>query len=541
MNVSGGCILNKESGMVYIREDLTPSVLQFKSIDTNTSFEIALNSIKNLQATKDSSPKMIIKIIYNETKDSDEGDKDIRLTFTNKPTMNNIKECLQTIVSRQRITIESNQSTPTVKLGLSDDNLLKNHELQQKLLNEDKNLRSIFTQSVIHFKLSPTIFWSSRLNILRTYALTVNQDRGMYNVLSTIKPVATSDNKVHVNVTRNIIEEIFKTYPIVKKAFDDLVPVKFSEGEFWSRFFNSKLFRRLRGDKLNNSERGDTVLDQYLTIMANEANGNTTDKANEVVKLIDLNGNEQDNSVKYGNKPDFTMSYENNDNEVVTLLKNMNNLSSKMISNAEHETKGDEENVEIEEMHELELNDLNDFQHENFIDLKINFKTDFKSNEAINNDIKSFLKLNLVPNEGINLNDNNKDSINETAAIIINLIKLNFKKIKFKSKNSLPNAITQKFINLNITIVEFLSHFWKLFLYDNNPNQLKKIFTILKSCKTNLVELKKEAITAMNDDEILNDLNFYLSPILNSLDKALMEYVRAVKGVNENGKRPLEQ
>lgn len=55
-------------------------------------------------------------------------------------------------------------------------------------------------------------------------------------MLSTIKPVATSDNQVNVNVTRSTINEIFDIYPIIKKAFTDLVPQKLLEGEFWSRF-----------------------------------------------------------------------------------------------------------------------------------------------------------------------------------------------------------------------------------------------------------------------------------------------------------------
>ena len=122
----------------------------------------------------------------------------------------------------------------------------------------------------MQFKLSPQVFWSSRLNQLRTFALTISQHKGPYNVLSTIKPVATSDNQVNVNVTRDTINEIFTIYPIIKKAFDDLVPNKFNEGEFWSRFFNSKLFRRLRGDKISiSNSRGDVVLDKYLYIDQN--------------------------------------------------------------------------------------------------------------------------------------------------------------------------------------------------------------------------------------------------------------------------------
>ena len=317
-------------GMVYIREDLAPLMLEWKPIDEqeeDRAISIPLNSLTTLQSTKETSPKMILKIVYKLTSGppntnadgTDNGggggeEKSFKLTFTNRPTMNTIKDSLQTIVARSRTRVEGT-STPTpapapastfgsapqadstrdstssstpippttsgtstsssllslaASQSLSDANLLKNFELQQKLLLEDRQLRDVFTKSVMQFKLSPQVFWSSRLNQLRTFALTISQHKGPYNVLSTIKPVATSDNQVNVNVTRDTINEIFTIYPIIKKAFDDLVPNKFNEGEFWSRFFNSKLFRRLRGDKISiSNSRGDVVLDKYLYIDQN--------------------------------------------------------------------------------------------------------------------------------------------------------------------------------------------------------------------------------------------------------------------------------
>ena len=167
-------------------------------------------------------------------------------------------------------------------------------------------MRNTFTQSVINFKLSPNVFWLTRSKSIKNICINhIPNRKGHYNVLSTIKPVASSDNQVNVNVTRDTINEIFGTYPIIRKAFDDLVPSKFPEEEFWSRFFNSKLFRRLRGDKINTSnERGDFVLDKYLYIDldfvekedADESNKQTKlpDKSEiQVNKFLDLLGNEE--------------------------------------------------------------------------------------------------------------------------------------------------------------------------------------------------------------------------------------------------------
>lgn len=596
--VSGACIVNKISGMCYIREDLTPSVLEWKAIEQPKTVSIPLNNLVNLQATKESSPKMILKVIYKMP--NDETEHDIRLTFSNRPTMNNIKEALQTIVSRQRtvFTDSVKDGTPGVstpgtsgstpvpggsnsldskmnmnfssKDSLSDANLLKNHQLQQKLLMEDKNLRNLFTQAVINFKLSPNMFWSTRLNILRTFALTLSQHRGPYNVLSTIKPVATSDNQVNVNVTRTIINEIFDTYPIVKKAFDELVPAKFQEGEFWSRFFNSKLFRRLRGDKINNSnERGDMVLDKYLYVEADTNKNKTQGDEETVNKLIDLRSNESDNSVKLGNKPDFTMKFENDqNNEIIILMKNMNKLSSKMVYQLEIDTtRSEPQSSDLIKEYEGELNlhDLNPIEDFKFVDLKLNenfLNSTAKVDEFIDPvEVNQFLKTQLfkASDNGVNLNDiySNED-IKSSYTELNNLIKLNHRTFRLingsgsSDSNIVSVDTTDEIINLNLTINEFLSHFWQIFLNESNPNQLKKLCTNLKECKKRLVELKEQCIKQISENSVekakdknLNDLNFILSPIFNSVDKALGDYVHAVRqsdvvGLNENGKRPLE-
>lgn len=640
-SISGACMVSKISGMIHIKEDTTPLVLEWNAIDQLKTIAIPLNSLTNLRASKETAPKMMLLVLYKLNNDQDE--KELRLTFTNRPTMNNIKDSLQTIVARQKTVIKdsptpvpssSAPSTPvplssansassasttnlmafTDPQSLSDLSLLKNHQLQQKLLLEDKNLRNTFTQSVINFKLSPNVFWLTRLNQLRTYALTISQQKGPYNVLSTIKPVASSDNQVNVNVTRDTINEIFGTYPIIKKAFDDLVPSKFPEGEFWSRFFNSKLFRRLRGDKINTSnERGDFVLDKYLYIDldfvekedADESNKRTKlpDKSEvQVNKFLDLLGNEEDNSQKLGNMPDITMRYSDDvtkqnallnptvrgktpqkgqENEMIILMKNMNKLSSKMVHMSaqpeSHKTQDDGLSVaEVNEYEqELNLHDLNDIEDLKYVELNINTKShimfaDSQEHSTQNVspvELSAFLSGNTFQPQlnGINLTEtysSKKDEINKSANDITTLIKQNFRAFKLinqSSKESTENAIVpdsmiQEIVTYNITIMEFLSQFWKLFLNGTNPNQLKKIFASLKNCKNALNQLSEKITTTINNsslvqdkpklkEKLCKDLSTCISPLQNGLDKACSDYIKAVRlstETNENGKRPLE-
>ncbi|KAF3986315.1 hypothetical protein FT663_04930 [Candidozyma haemuli var. vulneris] len=643
--VSGACVISKVSGLVQIREDTAPSKLMWKAIDQDKSLEIPLNALSKLQTTPESSPKMILKLFYSEPPSTDI--KDIRLTFNNRQTMTSVKDALQTIIARQKTIIKDSPapaegketataspapgekdatSTPegtpapgnpldfSSPKSLSDASLLKNHKLQQKLLLEDKNLRNVFTQSVIKFKLSPMMFWSSRISQLRTCALQISQHRGPYNVLSTIKPVATSDNQVNVNVTRVTINEIFDTYPIIKRAFDELVPSKLNEGEFWSRFFNSKLFRRLRGDRVNTQNtRGDVVIDKYLyddgETPEEPAKKQKTDKINtkenfQVNKFLDLFGNEEDNPQKLGLSPDFTMKFSDEgdgnepgisvqkskrENEMVILMKNMNKLSSKMVEMNSSKAKATEDaDTEVKEHEqELDLNDLNESEDVQFIQLHIdtdkargvqNQREATPEEEKVESaELGSFLTTNIFTTSasGNDLSETYKTKTNDIAKAatdITALVKYNFR--SFKSLHNLkdatmplgekllPEDVVSELLTYNVTIVEFLSHFWNLFLNTGNPSQLKKLFTNLRSCQSALdaLESKISGIIKENahvkDNEklqskLLKDLENCVSPLKNSLQKACTDYIAAVKASqkeastesetpNENGKRPLE-
>lgn len=632
MSVSGACLVGKILGMIYVQEDATPPRLQWQAIDQLRTIQVPLATLTNLQALKDLLPKMMLRVQYRLPGDPEE--KDLRLSFNNRPTMNNIKEALQTIVARLKTIIRGASATPAPSeesrgpredssrvlatpqpatpqnlmnfadpATLTDASLLRNHQLQQKLLLEDKGLRNVFTQSVINFKLSPAVFWSTRLNQLRTYALTISQHRGPYNVLSTIKPVATSDNQVNVNVTRDTINEIFETYPVIRKAFSELVPASIQEGEFWLRFFNSKLFRRLRGDKINTSNtRGDVILDKYIYMDLNFIERGVPEEEKHINKLIDLQGNAEDKSEKLGNQPDITMRYSEEalneilanskektdnggqENEMIILMKNMNKLSSKMIelnAGPEYEgyTRPQSRDDASEFLRDLNLNDLDETEELKYIKLNLSSKHTLtvttESTEKLRDEnvllaeLAAFLRENVFSfsAEGINLKDTydtkNAD-IERSASEVSALVKQNFRTARSLNRDAvvkqeieiLPEAVIQEIITFNITVMEFLSHFWRLFLGGNNPNQLKRIFASLKTSKQHLATLvaKVTALISQNPavssnerlkEKLVKDLESCVSPLENGLDRACNEYIRAVREleaeeVNENGKRPLK-
>lgn len=212
-----------------------------------------------------------------------------------------------------------------------DDRLRADVDLQQSLLRSNLGLQRIFMESLatksdaVSNAQFVSQFWSTRLPLLRAHAIERSQTRGPYNVLSTLKP-RVEDNVTKLNISKEQIALMFNQHPLVKRVYDENVP-QLSEQQFWSRFFQSRLFKKLRGERISEADASDAVLDKYLG--ANEGANHTYEP--HIPHLIDLEGNEENNPQRLGNRPDVDMRPSTLDK--VPIIRTLNSLSEKIMAN----------------------------------------------------------------------------------------------------------------------------------------------------------------------------------------------------------------
>ncbi|XP_074659890.1 general transcription factor IIH subunit 1-like [Tubulanus polymorphus] len=128
-----------------------------------------------------------------------------------------------------------------------------NSELEEKnrMLQEDPELFQLYKDLVVSGVITAEEFWAERT---KKNKKANNQSVGVSAAfLSEIKPQADGCNGLRYNLTADIIQSIFRTYPAVKQLHAEYVPDKLNESDFWTKFFQSHYFHRDRIN-LNNKD-----------------------------------------------------------------------------------------------------------------------------------------------------------------------------------------------------------------------------------------------------------------------------------------------
>ncbi|KKK14240.1 hypothetical protein AOCH_006600 [Aspergillus ochraceoroseus] len=608
---SGSAAYKKKDGTLTMSQDRQSISWIPAAGGASGTITISVGQITNLQQTPASNPRVMLKIFALPANAPSAAPEQYIFSFTAGANARLEADAIKDALSAAMNSAKSAQATPAPVPGTptptpgaggegmsaamamasavsstgsgknlwDDDKRLKGDvELQQSLLKSDANLQRMFMES-LHTKPDALTagqfmsqFWSTRLHLLRAHAIERSQTRGSYNVLSTLKP-RVEDNVTKLNISKEQIQLIFNQHPLVKRVYDENVP-KLSEQQFWSRFFQSRLFKKLRGERISETDATDAVLDKYLKA---DEHGNL-DRDVHVPHFLDLEGNEGNNSQRRGNRPDLDMRP--SAVEKVPIIRTLNTLSEKIMANvapADRDPSAPVGAIDDGTYDELQLRDLRGDEEQNRILLNIRDQSRFFSAQAklaeeeqnrlfaqqdpeqILQNLRADLERNIRDDGSAALgqlvdpdedSDDERDPGSKSRAYrhqaskqILDVIRDRRAQTEVSSSSSetygLSSTLYDRLTLTHATSTEFLHQFWQAFL-SGNPDRAGEVASLVESLTRALERINAVAQDAAAERQVeVDKVKQHAREVLQATGKRLRVNLDNIPGGEKAVKRLL--
>ncbi|KAG8907947.1 RNA polymerase II transcription factor B subunit 1 [Tulasnella sp. 403] len=212
---------------------------------------------------------------------------------------------------------------------------LNKNELKAAVLKRSPELARLHADLVRTGQISEAEFWEGREHLILAEAAADSQRKGKSSLIVDPRPVRDETGKATTKLSNEMIEEIFEEFPVVRRAYDENVPRRLTDQEFWSRYLQSKLASRnsasARGAASEHTVHDDAIFDKYLE---KEDDGIEPKYQREHVKrrLVDLDATTQDHP-ETGNTQDVTMQA-GKQRQALPLIRRFNEHSERLLNTA---------------------------------------------------------------------------------------------------------------------------------------------------------------------------------------------------------------
>lgn len=209
-------------------------------------------------------------------------------------------------------------------------------ELRISVIKSNPQLRALHKDIVISGQMSDAEFWShpQRQRLIRAERAKLEQRAGRNARLADTKPTPNEAGEMKLSITPELIRDLFEQFPVVARAYEENVPSKLDEGSFWTRYFQSKLYHRLRTSARSAASehivQDDPIFDPYLTEEDNQLEPRRTFNPHD--RLLDLQATEEDHG-ETGNEKDWTMRA-GAERRTLPLMRRFNDHSQSLLDSA---------------------------------------------------------------------------------------------------------------------------------------------------------------------------------------------------------------
>ncbi|GMH39162.1 hypothetical protein BSKO_07060 [Bryopsis sp. KO-2023] len=197
-----------------------------ENVTTAQAVRAKVNSLKGQQKAK---KVPLLKV--------DGGTIKLILEFEDVPTRDGVWDIVQALIPTNSKGQNASNANSNASKGRATG---KDAVAKKALLEQDKDVRELFNTLVLGGVISDAEFWRTRGHLLKQ-SKRASKDRQKIGLASSFMAEMTSggdgtSQKIRVQLTPEVIRNIFSERPHIHRAFLEHVPNHLDERDFWSKF-----------------------------------------------------------------------------------------------------------------------------------------------------------------------------------------------------------------------------------------------------------------------------------------------------------------